>query len=80
MSEAQSKNAVSNGAKIKLPIGESADIGRPHAIRMGSDIRVRNNCTIINRTIFSLKDDAMLIIFIVIKIRYFSGIVLYLPA
>jgi hypothetical protein len=54
MIDDNNRKAVKKGLKIKLPIGESREIGRPQAIIMGSDIRVRNSCTIINCTALCL--------------------------
>ena len=43
--EEQSKNKVKKGAKTKLPTIVSKENGNPHAIRTGSEIRDKKNCT-----------------------------------
>ena len=45
---AQKRYTERMGLKIKLPSGDHNDVGNPHAVRMGNDIRVKKACVEIN--------------------------------
>lgn len=47
--EFKRRKSVSRGVNSKLPSNTNSDKGKPHHIRMGSDIRVRNSWTYTKR-------------------------------